>query len=100
MVLFTESICYDDACHLKMFAQNPVRSSLSVISDRLPKMEMVCDKFHFKNHTDSWCKRNCNPYNSSILQVIQSCYSVFIITASAIVQRVIIFTKEAKNTRH
>ncbi|KAK2552238.1 hypothetical protein P5673_026765 [Acropora cervicornis] len=31
-------------------------------------MEMVCDKFHFKNHTDSWCKRNCNPYNSSILQ--------------------------------
>ncbi|XP_015777265.1 PREDICTED: uncharacterized protein LOC107355240 [Acropora digitifera] len=71
-----ESICYDDACHLKKFAQNPVRSSLSVISDRLAKMEMVCDKFHFKNHTDSWCKRNCNPYNSSILQVIQSCYSV------------------------
>lgn len=67
-----ESICYDDACHLKKFAQNPVRSSLTEISERLATMEMVCDKFHFKNHTDSWCKRNCNPYDSSILQNVNT----------------------------
>ena len=32
---------------------NPVRSSLTEFSKRLAKMEMVCDKFNFKNHTDS-----------------------------------------------
>ncbi|XP_074636644.1 uncharacterized protein LOC141894790 isoform X2 [Acropora palmata] len=36
-----ESICYDDACHLKKFAQNPVRSSLSVISDRFVVKHML-----------------------------------------------------------
>lgn len=63
-------ICYDDACHLKKFAQNPVRSDLTEIAKRLKGMKMVCDKFHFRNHVDSWCKVNCNPYSTTDLEVI------------------------------
>ena len=32
-------------------------------------MVMVCDKFHFKNHKDMWCKRNCSPYTCASLHV-------------------------------
>ncbi|KAJ7362131.1 hypothetical protein OS493_013222 [Desmophyllum pertusum] len=62
-------ICYDDACHLKKFAQNPVRSDLTEIAKRLKGMKMVCDKFHFRNHVDSWCKVNCNPYSTTDLEM-------------------------------
>lgn len=65
----SDTICYDDACHLKKFSQNPSRSQLTTTSNRLSSMVIVCDRFHFKNHTDSWCKKNCNPYTCSKLQV-------------------------------
>ena len=32
-------------------------------------MVMVCDKFHFKNHKDMWCKRNCSPYTCASLHL-------------------------------
>jgi len=32
-------------------------------------MEMVVDKFHFRNHVDGWCKANCNPHKSINLEV-------------------------------
>ena len=64
-----ESICYDDACHLKKFSQNPVRSKMTTTSKRMATMEMVVDKFHFRNHVDGWCKANCNPHKSNQLQV-------------------------------
>ena len=44
-------VCYDDACHLKKYAQNPE------MAKRLNNVTMVCDRFHFRNHVDSWFKK-------------------------------------------
>ena len=66
---FTDTICYDDACHLKKFTQNPRRNWLTGTAKKMSQMVMVCDKFHFKNHKDAWCKRNCSPYTCASLQV-------------------------------
>lgn len=30
-------------------------------------MDMMVDKMHYRNHVDSWCKANCNPYDRSNL---------------------------------
>ena len=38
---------------------------MSKTAEKLAAMEIVCDRFHFKNHTDAWCKRNCNPNTCS-----------------------------------
>ena len=65
----SETICYDDACHLKKYAANKKRAHFTRTAQRMAHMEMVVDKFHFKNHTDSWCKKNCNPYNAVHLKV-------------------------------
>ena len=67
--VFVGIICYDDACHLKKFAQNPVRSDLTGIAKKIKKMSLVCDKFHFRNHVDRWCKANCNPFTTTELEV-------------------------------
>ena len=63
------TICYDDACHLKRFACNPVRSSLTSTAEQLAMKEIVCDRFHFRNHIDAWCKANCNPNICKTLEV-------------------------------
>ena len=62
-------MCYDDACHLKKYAQNPIRNELTEVAKRLNNITMVCDIFHFRNHVDSWCKKNCNPHTCSELEV-------------------------------
>ena len=62
-------ICYDDACHLKKFAQNPVRSTQTALAARITGMQILCDRFHFKNHIDGWCRQHCNPLTSANLQV-------------------------------
>ena len=67
MLFLSETICYDDACHLKRYAEK--RSHLPATSTRVAAMEIVCDRFHFGNHTDTWCRKNCNPYNSDVLKV-------------------------------
>ena len=61
MVLAVEFLCYDDGCHLRKFANNPVRSTLTDTTKRIAAMEIVIDKMHFKGHIDPWCRRNCNP---------------------------------------
>ena len=66
---FTDTICYDDACQLKKFTQNLTRNQLTNTAKKMSQMVMVCDKFHFKNHKDMWCKRNCSPYTYASLQV-------------------------------
>ena len=60
-LFYIDIICYDDGCHLRKFFRNPVRSTLTDTTDRIAKMEIVVDRFHFSNHTDNWCKKNCNP---------------------------------------
>ena len=70
-VFAIETICYDDACHLKKFAQNPKRCNLTDAAVMITSKSIVCDKFHFKNHVvkDKWCIKNCNPYNDDKLKV-------------------------------
>ena len=59
----TGFICYNDGCHLRKFAQNPVRSGLSETTKKISEIEIVLDRFHYPNHVDDWCKRTCNPNN-------------------------------------
>lgn len=68
-LLWLGVICYDDACHLKKFAHNPVRSTQTALAARITGMQILCDRFHFKNHVDGWCRRHCNPPTSADLQV-------------------------------
>ena len=58
---FLETICYDDACHLKRYATNPIRSTLTATTQRLSTMNFVVDRMHFKGHIDPWCRENCDP---------------------------------------
>ena len=68
-----EFICYDDACHPKRFARNPVRKDLTIQTKQLASVEMSVDKMHMKGHTDPWCKANCDPMNFTKLnKVLQS----------------------------
>ncbi len=53
-------VCYDDACHLRRFTRNPMRSDLTEQSKQLAKVEKVVDRMHFKGHVDPWCKVNCD----------------------------------------
>lgn len=68
----TSVICYDDACHLKKFAQNPVRSTQTALAARITGMQILCDRFHFKNHIDGWCRQHCNPLTSANLQNVNT----------------------------
>lgn len=65
----TDTIFYDDACHLKKFAQNKKRWSLTSTSQKMATMKILCDRFHFKNHVDQWCRNNCNPNKFDGLKV-------------------------------
>lgn len=60
--LDTEYVCYDDACHLRRYANNPARSDLTFCTRLLSKeIEIVVDKMHMAGHTDDWCHKHCNP---------------------------------------
>ncbi|XP_044181754.1 uncharacterized protein LOC114956987, partial [Acropora millepora] len=72
----TSVICYDDACHLKRFAQNPIRCSKTDIASRSCEMEILCDRFYFKNHVDGWCRTYCNPLKSETLKFFTSLLSI------------------------
>lgn len=67
-----DTIIYDDACHLKKYGCNPVRSQLTPTARRMHNMSMVVDKFHFKNHVDKWCKAHCNPYDHEELKDVNT----------------------------
>ena len=54
-------VCYDDGCHLKKYATNPVRHNQTETAIRIATSKIVIDKFHFKGHTDAWCKEHCDP---------------------------------------
>ncbi|CAF4493257.1 unnamed protein product [Rotaria sp. Silwood2] len=64
---FPDVIIYDDACHLKLFIENSnnfVRSTPS--KEKFEKAKILCDKLHYRNHVDPWCRRNTNPYNDPV----------------------------------
>ncbi|XP_066912461.1 uncharacterized protein [Clytia hemisphaerica] len=74
-----ELICYDDACHLRRYSENPIRKDLTLTSKRISSMEFYIDRFHYKNHKDPWCRRNCNPDKSSLLKNVntEACEQLF-----------------------
>ena len=59
-----ESICYDN-CHLKKYALKREH-----ISQRLMNLDYWVDRFHFGNHVDKWCKANCDPRKSQLLEEV------------------------------
>ena len=60
-------LAYDDACHLAKFFLNRIGKSAFVDWLFAPDPEtghilrVVCDRFHFPNHTDKWCIKNVDP---------------------------------------
>ena len=68
--LYIEYVCYDDACHLRRYACNPVRSGLTDTTKFLSSLPMVVDKMHMQGHTDSWCQANCNPKAFNDLDIV------------------------------
>ena len=59
--MFIGTICYDDCCHLKRYACNPCRSSLTTTARRISAMNFAIDRMHFKGHIDPWCRETCDP---------------------------------------
>ncbi|UJR18690.1 hypothetical protein I4U23_005597 [Adineta vaga] len=48
-------LIYDDACHLKRFVQNKNNfSEETPANQRISRLEIFCDKLHYRNHTDPW----------------------------------------------
>ncbi len=66
----TEFLVYDDACHLKKYACNPVRCNKTPTAERMASLTTVVDKFHFVGHVDPWCKEHCNPYKFKSLESV------------------------------
>ena len=67
-----DTICYDDGCHLKRYAQNQ-RAELTETAKRIATCSIVIDKMHFKGHSDAWCLHNCNPYELEQLRKVRHC---------------------------
>lgn len=57
----TDTIINDDACHLKRYGSNQVRSHLTPTAERMSHTKMGIDK---------WYKVHCNPYDSEELKVM------------------------------
>lgn len=57
--MFLGYLCYDDGCHLLKYMQK--RSQLTKTSEKMMNITVVIDSMHMKGHTDSWCKRTCDP---------------------------------------
>eukprot|EP00966_Prymnesium_polylepis_P109004 2522519-Prymnesium_polylepis.1 len=59
MLPVPEVLEYDDACHLGMFLTNRMGPfGYSLVAHLLLFVKKLCDRFHWRNHTGEWCKRN------------------------------------------
>ena len=61
MVQISKFLVYDDGRHLRKFAINSVRNTLTKIAQNITEMEIMVDKLHFKGHIDQRSRHNCNP---------------------------------------
>ena len=52
-------LVHDNACRLAAFIKN--RNSDSEVLQKLMKIDMRCDRHHFRNHTGKLCRRLHNP---------------------------------------
>ena len=67
-----EYICYDDGCHLKKYAENKSRSSLTPTTHFLSDVTIVIDKMHMRGHVDPWCSKVCDPRKYTELKNVSS----------------------------
>ena len=74
---FIEFICYDDACHLRRYANNPKRRNITTTSQRLTEIELVVDKMHMAGHVDEWCHAHCDPRKFVELQNVSLMHNTF-----------------------
>ena len=75
-----KNLIYDDACHLKKFAENDVkRRNLNEYTQFMGNIPKYVDNFHFRNHTDAWCHAMCNPKDSRELDGVntEACEQTF-----------------------
>ena len=75
-----EYVCYDDACHLRRYANNPARSGLTPYTRMLSsKIELVVDKMHMVGHTDLWCRKYCDPKLFKELENVRKQYHLYVL---------------------
>ena len=41
---------------------NTKRANQTVTAARITSINIVIDKMHFRGHTDTWCRENCDPH--------------------------------------
>ena len=64
---FFDILIYDGACHLKLFIENSGNFvQITRARQKLARLKIFCDKLHYRNLVDPWCRRNTNPYKDSI----------------------------------
>ncbi|CAF1413648.1 unnamed protein product [Adineta ricciae] len=74
-------LIYDDACHLKRFVQNKNNFIQETpANQRISQLQIFCDKLHYRNHTDPWCRKHTNPRkhpiaNSTNTEVCEQIFS-------------------------
>lgn len=66
-----EYVCYDDGCHLRRFAQNPLRKDVTPTSRFLASLEILVDKMHMAGHVDKWCRETCDSRKVSELDEVK-----------------------------
>ena len=69
--MHAEFVCYDDGCHLRKYANNKCRATLTDTTRKLAQMKIVIDKMHMAGHIDSWCKEHCDPHKFKELENVR-----------------------------
>ena len=74
-----EELLYDDCCHLKSFSEKEKNAQQNDVTQYLADIGKHVDRFHFRNHVDPWCQKNCNPEEVPALQGVntQVCEQLF-----------------------
>ena len=67
-----KELLYDDCCHLKKYSKKPQKADCNEVTKYFAELSKHVDKFHFKNHTDTWCQKECNPYDIPNLEGVNS----------------------------
>ena len=77
---FPDTLIYDDACHLKLFIENSDNFvQMTRAKQKLEKLKIFCDKLHYRNHVDFWCRKHTNPYKDPIANTTNTeiCEQIF-----------------------
>ena len=63
------------------FARNKLKKGETELIKRITaEVTYGIDRFHFKNHTDAFCKRHCNPKDCDSLRDVRHIVSFILMT--------------------